>query len=126
MILTFAGGRDTVINAITNSVAYFADHPQSLERLGQEPEIIGKAVEEFIRYFSPLTHMGRVATENTEVCEHAVKQDSRISLCWASANRDASVLKILMKLYLIEKSIPMWDLDSAIINAWGQLMLVKY
>ncbi len=91
MILTFAGGRDTVINAITNSMAYFAHHPAALERLRKEPEILGKAVEELVRYFSPLTHMGRVVTEDTAVCEHAVSADSRISLCWASANRDASV-----------------------------------
>ncbi len=93
LILTFAGGRDTVINAVTNSIAYFAEHPESLLRLKQEPEIIGRAVEELIRYFSPLTHMGRVVTEDTQVCEHAVKKDSRISLCWASANRDATTFE---------------------------------
>ena len=93
MILTFAGGRDTVINAVTNSIAYFAEHPQSLGRLRKEPAIIDKAVEELLRYFSPLTHMGRVVTEDTQVCEHAIQADSRISLCWASANRDASVFE---------------------------------
>ncbi|WP_109832054.1 cytochrome P450 [Reichenbachiella versicolor] len=93
MILTFAGGRDTVINAVTNSIAYFAEHPKSLQRLAAEPEIIGKAVEELVRYFAPLTHMGRVVTEDTQVCEHAVKADSRVSLCWASANRDAKVFE---------------------------------
>lgn len=95
MILTFAGGRDTIINAVTNSIAYLAEHPESLKRLADEPEITNNAVEELIRYFSPLTHMGRVATEDTQVCEHAhaVKADSRISLCWASANRDARVFE---------------------------------
>nr|WP_010925639.1 cytochrome P450 [Microscilla sp. PRE1]AAK62847.1 MS125, putative cytochrome P450 [Microscilla sp. PRE1] len=93
MILTFAGGRDTVINAVTNSVAYFAVHPESLELLRKEPEITGRAVEELIRYFAPLTHMGRVVTEDTQVCEYAVKADSRISLVWASANRDSSVFE---------------------------------
>ncbi|MEM6829730.1 MAG: cytochrome P450 [Bacteroidota bacterium] len=88
MILTFAGGRDTVINAVTNTIAYFADHPESLIKLRQQPEIAPIAVEELVRYFSPLTHMGRVATKDTEVCEHAVKADSRVSMCWASANRD--------------------------------------
>ncbi|EWH08634.1 cytochrome P450 [Catenovulum agarivorans DS-2] len=95
MILTFAGGRDTVINAVTNSIAYFAEHPQALSRLRDEPEITNRAVEELIRYFSPLTHMGRVATEDTKVCPHGhdVKADSRISLCWASANRDEKVFE---------------------------------
>jgi len=93
MILTFAGGRDTVINTITNSIAYFAEHPESLKQIKENPEITGKAVEELIRYFSPLTHMGRVATQDTQVCEHAVKADTRISLCWASANRDERVFE---------------------------------
>ena len=87
-ILTFAGGRDTVINAITNTIAYFGDHPEKLEMLRQKPEIVNFAVEELIRYFSPLTHMGRVVDSDTTVCEHATKANSRVSLCWASANRD--------------------------------------
>jgi len=91
MILTFAGGRDTVINATSNTIAYFADHPESLERLRQEPELIKYTIEELIRYFSPLTHMGRVATEDSQVCGHMVEADTRISLNWASANRDSSV-----------------------------------
>ncbi|ABG40822.1 cytochrome P450 [Paraglaciecola sp. T6c] len=93
MILTFAGGRDTVINAVTNTVSYFAQHPESLARLRNEPEIIGRAIEELIRYFTPLTQMGRVVTQDTQVCEHAIKADSRVSLCWASANRDESVFE---------------------------------
>ncbi len=93
MVLTFAGGRDTVINAVTNSIAYLAEHPEHLERLRLEPEIIGKATEELVRYFAPLTHMGRVVAEDTEVCSHAAKADTRVSLCWASANRDAGTFE---------------------------------
>lgn len=93
IILTFAGGRDTVINAVTNSIAYFAEHPESLQMLRDQPEITGRAIEELVRYFSPLTHMGRVVTEDAQVCEHAAKANSRVSLCWASANRDAAVFE---------------------------------
>ena len=106
MVLTFAGGRDTVINAVTNSISYLAEHQESLERFRKEPEIIGKAVEEFIRYFSPLTQMGRVVTEDTQVCEHAIQADSRISLCWASANRDASVFENPNEIVLDRKINP--------------------
>lgn len=106
MILTFAGGRDTVINAVTNSVAYFAEHPESLERLNKEPEMAVHAVEELVRYFSPLTHMGRVVTEDTQVCEHAAKADTRVSLCWASANRDASTFENPNEVVLDRKMNP--------------------
>lgn len=93
IILTFAGGRDTVINAVTNSIAYFSEHPNSLKALKENPAMINNAVEELVRYFTPLTQMGRVATKDTQVCEHAVKADSRIALNWASANRDESVFE---------------------------------
>ncbi|MEP1445205.1 MAG: cytochrome P450 [Paraglaciecola sp.] len=106
IVLTFSGGRDTVINAVSNTIAYFAEHPESLQRLRDEPEIRGRAIEEFIRYFSPLTHMGRVVTEDTQVCEHAAKADSRISLCWASANRDASVFETPNEVVLDRKMNP--------------------
>jgi len=106
MILTFAGGRDTVINALNNSIAYFADNPASLIRLNQEPEIVHQTVEELIRYFSPLTHMGRVVTEDTQVCNHALSSDSRISLCWASANRDPAVFENPNEIQLDRKINP--------------------
>lgn len=106
LMLTFAGGRDTIINAVTNSIAYFAEHPKSLERLKKEPELINFAIEELIRYFSPLTQMGRVATEDTHVCEHAVKADTRIGLNWASANRDESVFENPNEVVLDRKMNP--------------------
>lgn len=106
MILTFAGGRDTVINMVTNTMAYLAEHPKALERLATERRLIHKATEEFIRYFSPLTHMGRVVTEDTQMCEHAIKNDTRISLCWASANRDATVFENPNEIVLDRKNNP--------------------
>ncbi|QVY66064.1 cytochrome P450 [Polaribacter sp. Q13] len=93
LILTFAGGRDTVINAVTNSIAYFSEHPKSLAAIKENPAMINNAVEELIRYFSPLTQMGRVVTKDVQVCEHAVKADTRISLNWAAANRDENVFE---------------------------------
>lgn len=106
MILTFAGGRDTVINTITNAIAYLAEHPEALVRFREEPAIIRRAVEEFIRYFAPLTHMGRVVTTDTSVCEYALQADSRISLCWASANRDESVFERPNEVILDRKMNP--------------------
>lgn len=106
MILTFAGGRDTVINYITNTIAYFSEHPESLSLIKKMPSVANTAVEELVRYFSPLTHMGRVATESTSVCEHAIAQDSRISLCWASANRDETVFDQPNEVILDRKKNP--------------------
>lgn len=106
VVLTFSGGRDTIINAVTNSIAYFSEHPKSLDKLRKEPELINFAIEELIRYFSPLTQMGRVATEDTQVCEHAIKAGTRIGLNWVSANRDASVFENANEVVLDRKINP--------------------
>ncbi|GLR16835.1 cytochrome P450 [Portibacter lacus] len=106
LVLTFAGGRDTVINAVTNTIAYFAEHPESLTHIKEEPEIVGKAVEELLRYFSPLTQIGRVVKTDSHICEHAVKADTRIGLCWASANRDAQVFENPNEIDLTRKMNP--------------------
>lgn len=130
MILTFAGGRDTVINALTNTLAFFADNAAQLHFLHDHPEYINTAVEELIRYFSPLTHMGRVATSSTQICPHAeskdkvesnqyVEQDSRISLCWASANRDESVFENPNEVVLTRKANPHVGFGFGIHNCLG-------
>lgn len=91
--LTFAGGRDTVITAISEIVAFFAANPGALELLRAEPKRIPAAVEEFVRFTSPLTHIGRVCPRGATVGPHRVAPDARVSLCWASANFDETVFE---------------------------------
>lgn len=89
--LTFAGGRDTVINSASRIVAYFAAHRAQLTALAGDPKRIAFAVEEFVRVISPLTHIGRVCAHGTHLGGHAVQTGARVSLCWASANHDETV-----------------------------------
>lgn len=86
--LTFAGGRDTVIHTITSVIAYLARHPEAIEFLRADPKRAVLATEEFFRVVSPLTHIGRVCPVATEVHGINVPANGRISLGWASANRD--------------------------------------
>lgn len=91
--LTFAGGRDTIINCVVEILAYFADHPDELKLLRDHPRLVRTASEEFVRVISPLTMIGRVCPQRTEV--HGVEVDARerVALCWASANYDAEVFE---------------------------------
>jgi len=88
--LTFAGGRDTVIHSISSIIAYMAHHPEALAFLREDLGRVLLAGEEFMRVISPLTHIGRVCPEKTDVHGVDVLPDGRVSLCWASANRDAA------------------------------------
>ena len=104
--LAFAGGRDTIIQTVASIIGYFGEHPQSLAMLRARPDLANTAAEEFFRFVSPLTHIGRVCPHATEVLGVKVDANERISLCWASANRDATVFENPDELRLDRKSNP--------------------
>jgi cytochrome P450 len=89
--LAFAGGRDTVIHTIACALGYLAENPLALEFLREDPTRITLAGEEFFRVFMPLTHIGRVCPVETDVQGEKVAAGERVSLCWSSANFDATV-----------------------------------
>ena len=87
--IVFAGGRDTIIHTITGVIGFFAEHRDALHGIRDRPDLINLASEEFFRVLSPITHIGRVLPEPTEVGKRNYGKEERVSLCWASANRDA-------------------------------------
>lgn len=91
--LTFAGGRDTVIHSIASVIAYLGQNPAALEFLRADPKRIVLASEEFFRVFMPLTHIGRVCPVRTDVHGLEVPAGGRVSLAWASANRDEAAFE---------------------------------
>jgi len=91
--VAFAGGRDTVINVICGMIAHFAQEPEDLSRLRHDPALISTAAEEFVRYLSPLTHIGRVCIEAASVGDAPRAVGDRIGLCFAAANFDETIFE---------------------------------
>ena len=89
--IAFAGGRDTIIHTVTRTISYFAENPQALAWIRENPDRITLASEEFFRVFIPLTHIGRICPVKTDVHGFEVQPDGLVSLCWSSANRDPEV-----------------------------------
>ncbi|NDA93804.1 MAG: cytochrome P450 [Betaproteobacteria bacterium] len=89
--VTFAGGRDTIINTVSSIFAYLGDHPQALDFLREDESRIITAVEEFVRYVSPLTAITRKCPHAAQVGGETVPAGGRVGLCWPSANRDEKV-----------------------------------
>ena len=89
--LVFAGGRDTVINMISFIVRYFAERRSRLSMMKYQDRLINLAVEELVRFVSPLTHIGRVCSQQTRVGGQSIGKGERVSLCWAAANFDKGI-----------------------------------
>lgn len=104
--LAFAGGRDTIIHTVTSILAHIATHPESLDFLRADGARIILAAEEFFRIFMPLTQIGRVCPEDTNVHGIAVPAGARVGLCWASANHDATVFDAPEEIRLDRKPNP--------------------
>ncbi len=104
--LAFAGGRDTVIYSVSSVLAYLGRNPEALEYLREDPSRIVHAGEEFFRVFMPLTHIGRVCPVETDLHGVTVKPGGRVSLCWASANRDEAAFPAPDEIRLDRKPNP--------------------
>jgi cytochrome P450 len=88
--LAFAGGRQTVVYAITNVLHHLATSPESLVLLAREPERIPTAIEEYVRFMTPIAHLGRTTTADVDVAGRRLAAGTLVSICFASANRDAA------------------------------------
>ena len=86
--LAFSGGVDTTTAASTAAIVHMNYHPEVRQRLLAEPELIGSAIEEFLRLYSPVRNQGRTVVRDTELGGVKLRKDDRIILSLISANHD--------------------------------------
>ncbi|MEX2245163.1 MAG: cytochrome P450 [Dehalococcoidia bacterium] len=86
--LLLVAGNETTTNLIGNAVLALLDHPEQLEMLRRDMSLLPNAVEEALRYESPVQNLFRTATEDTEIGGVPVPKDSGVIPIYASANRD--------------------------------------
>lgn len=86
--LLFIAGFLTTTNLIGNGLAAFFDHPDQLDRLLAEPALVGSAVEEILRYDTPVQFVHRLVLADTEVAGNRLAQGNTVFTILAAANRD--------------------------------------
>jgi cytochrome P450 len=90
-MLLLAAGFETTVNLIGNGTALLIEHPDQRERLGAEPALWPNAVDEVLRFDSPVQRTGRVAQRDTEVAGVWMPAGQPVMTLLGGANRDPDV-----------------------------------
>jgi len=91
--LMIAGGAETTRTVIAHGLRALVDHPQAWETMAANPECIPQAVEELIRWVTPLNNMFRVVVDDTELSGTQLQAGDRLALIYPAANRDPAVFE---------------------------------
>ena len=92
-LIIVVAGNETTRNATTGGMLALIEHQDQLRKLQAEPELMRSAVEEMVRWTSPIIHFGRTATQDVEIRGTKIKQDSALALFYPAANRDEEVIE---------------------------------
>ena len=89
--LLLVAGNETTRNLIALGTLALIAHPDECRKLVDDPSLIPGAVEEMLRWTSPVTHMARTATADTEIRGQRIKAGDTVVMLYGSANRDEDV-----------------------------------
>ena len=89
--LFIAGGAESTRTAISHGLRAFCDHPDQWDAMGSDPSLVDGAVEEVLRWVTPLNNFFRTVLTDDTVGGRPVSAGDRVVLLYPSANRDESV-----------------------------------
>ena len=90
-LLLVIAGNETTRHAISQSMLALIENQDQLKLLQEQPELIPSAVEEFLRWASPVYHFRRTATQDVELGGKQIKAGDKVVMWFASGNRDDAV-----------------------------------
>jgi len=91
--LLVIAGNETTRHAISNIMLGLMEQRDQLAALQENPELVAPALEEFLRYASPVYHFRRTATRDAELAGKQIKEGDKVVMWFASGNRDDSVFE---------------------------------
>ncbi len=89
--LLILAGNETTRNGMSGGVLALCEHPGEKQRLLNDMSLLPGAIEEILRWVSPVMHMARYALEDTQVGHQPIKKGERVVMWYPSVNRDETV-----------------------------------
>jgi cytochrome P450 len=93
LALLIVGGNDTTRNSMSGGLLAVSENPGELAKLKANPTLVPSLVAETIRYQTPVIHMRRTATRDTELAGQGIRQGDKVVMWYVSGNRDDSVIE---------------------------------
>ncbi len=90
-LIIVIAGNETTRNGTTGGMLALVEHQDQLRKLQENPDLLPNAVEEIVRWTSPIIHFARTATEDYELRGKTIKKDEAVALFYPSANRDEEI-----------------------------------
>jgi cholest-4-en-3-one 26-monooxygenase len=87
-LLLAVAGNETTRNLISGGMLALFDHPEQRARLAADPSLMTTAVDEMLRWVSPVNNFRRTATRDVELRGQKIKENDKVVMWYASANRD--------------------------------------
>jgi len=87
-LLLFIAGHETTVNLIGNGLLALLRHPEQLARVQADPALVPNAVEELLRYDSPVQRTARITTEEVDLAGHHIAKGAMVVVALGAANRD--------------------------------------
>ncbi len=91
-LLILVGGNETTRNVISGAMAALLEHPSQLKELQADPSLLPTAVEEFMRWVTPIENFTRTATEDVELHGQVIREGDTVLLLYRAANFDERVV----------------------------------
>ncbi|HLG92587.1 MAG TPA: cytochrome P450, partial [Acidimicrobiales bacterium] len=90
-LLLAVAGNETTRNLISHGMHALIEHPDQRKKLVADRSLIPSAIEEMLRWASPVMHFRRTATRDTEIAGQPISEGDKVVIWYISANRDESV-----------------------------------